>query len=161
MLWRPHATSHYLSQCWPRSMSPYGVIGPQCCDSLLNSTYLYESIIYKQCTTWICEVPETVLEIRAMIFLSKSSFTEVWSILAIFTMRLIRVYDMVHDLVSPSQTSGFLQNFLINLDMFVVCSIAWDIWKPWSLVAQMVFAVCNLKKYHYWKAILSETLKST
>ena len=33
---------------------------------------------------------------------------------------------------SPSQTSGFLQNFLINLDMFFVCSIAWDIWKPWS-----------------------------
>ena len=33
---------------------------------------------------------------------------------------------------SPSQTSGFSQNFLINLDMFFVCNIAWDIWKPWS-----------------------------
>ena len=29
MAWCRQATSHYLSQCWPRSMSPYGVIGPQ------------------------------------------------------------------------------------------------------------------------------------
>ena len=35
-------------------------------------------------------------------------------------------------IINPSQTSGFSQNFLINLDMFYVCSIAWDMWKPWS-----------------------------
>ena len=29
MAWWRQATSHYLSQCWPRSMSPYGVIRPQ------------------------------------------------------------------------------------------------------------------------------------
>ena len=62
---------------------------------------------------------------------------------------------------SHSQTSGFLQNFLINLDMFFVCSIAWDIWKLWSKVAQMVFVVCSLKKHHFGKAVLPETLKST
>ena len=28
MAWCRQATSHYLSQCWPRSLSPYGVIGP-------------------------------------------------------------------------------------------------------------------------------------
>ena len=28
MAWCHQATSHYLSQCWPRSLSPYGVIGP-------------------------------------------------------------------------------------------------------------------------------------
>ena len=27
--WCHQATSHYLRQCWPRSMSPYGVTGPQ------------------------------------------------------------------------------------------------------------------------------------
>ena len=27
--WHPHATRHYLNQRWPRSMSPYGVTGPQ------------------------------------------------------------------------------------------------------------------------------------
>ena len=29
MAWCRHATSHYLSQCWPRSMSPFGVTRPQ------------------------------------------------------------------------------------------------------------------------------------
>ena len=29
MAWCRQAISHYLSQCWPRSMSPYGVTRPQ------------------------------------------------------------------------------------------------------------------------------------
>ena len=29
MAWCCQATSHYLSQCWPRSVSPYGVTRPQ------------------------------------------------------------------------------------------------------------------------------------
>ena len=29
MAWCRQATSHYLSQCWPRSQSPYGVTRPQ------------------------------------------------------------------------------------------------------------------------------------
>ena len=29
MAWCHQPTSHYLSQCWPRSLSPYGVIRPQ------------------------------------------------------------------------------------------------------------------------------------
>ena len=28
MAWCRQATSHYLSQCWPRSLSPYGVTTP-------------------------------------------------------------------------------------------------------------------------------------
>ena len=34
--WCLQAASHYLSQCWPRSISPYGVIKPQ----LVNSPFL-------------------------------------------------------------------------------------------------------------------------
>ena len=29
MAWCRQATSHYLNQCWPRSLPPYGVIRPQ------------------------------------------------------------------------------------------------------------------------------------
>ena len=36
--WCRQATSHYLSQCWPRSMSPYGVTRPQW---LKNKSYLF------------------------------------------------------------------------------------------------------------------------
>ena len=34
MAWCHQATSHYLSQCWPRSLSPYGVTRPQWVNSL-------------------------------------------------------------------------------------------------------------------------------
>ena len=35
MAWCRQATSHYLSQCWPRSLSPYDVIRPQWVNSLV------------------------------------------------------------------------------------------------------------------------------
>ena len=37
MAWCRQATSHCLSQCWPRSLSPYGVIRPQ----WVNTARLY------------------------------------------------------------------------------------------------------------------------
>ena len=30
MAWCRQATSHYLSQCWPRPLSPYGITRPEC-----------------------------------------------------------------------------------------------------------------------------------
>ena len=47
MAWCRQATSHYLSQCWPRSVSPYGVTRPhQKCNRVQSSltilyTYMY------------------------------------------------------------------------------------------------------------------------
>ena len=38
MAWCHQATSHYLSQCWPRFMSPYGATGPQWVKFLLINT---------------------------------------------------------------------------------------------------------------------------
>ena len=40
MAWCHQATSHHLSQCWPRSMSPYGISRPQ------RVTYYICIIIY-------------------------------------------------------------------------------------------------------------------
>ena len=34
MAWCRPATSHYLSQCWPRFLLPYGVTRPQCFNTL-------------------------------------------------------------------------------------------------------------------------------
>ena len=34
MAWCRQATSHYLSQCWPRSLSPYGITRPEWVKSL-------------------------------------------------------------------------------------------------------------------------------
>ena len=38
MAWCRQVTSHYLSQWWPRSLSPYGVTRPQWVNSLLTGT---------------------------------------------------------------------------------------------------------------------------
>ena len=57
MAWCRQATSHYLSQCWPRSMSPYGVTRPQWVNLRfsLNSPY-----IWAQCSKWLSHVPAGV-----------------------------------------------------------------------------------------------------
>ena len=38
MAWCRQAASHYLSQCWPRFMSPHGVTRPQWVNSQLRTT---------------------------------------------------------------------------------------------------------------------------
>ena len=50
MAWCRQATNHYLSQCWPRSMSPYGVIRPQWVNvyGLANCSLIYRLL-------WICD----------------------------------------------------------------------------------------------------------
>ena len=39
MAWCCQATSHYLSQCWPRSMLPYSVTRPQWVKSLATGAF--------------------------------------------------------------------------------------------------------------------------
>ena len=39
MAWCHQATSHYLSQCWPRFLSPYGVTRPQWVNSFVPERF--------------------------------------------------------------------------------------------------------------------------
>ena len=48
MVWCCQATSHYLSQCWPRSMSPNGVTKPQWVNSLRLTVLLRVLLIERQ-----------------------------------------------------------------------------------------------------------------
>ena len=41
--WCRLATSHYLSQCWPRSLSPYGVTRPQWVNKRAPGGHLHQS----------------------------------------------------------------------------------------------------------------------
>ena len=52
MAWCHQATSHYLRQCWPKSMSPYGITRPQWVNTLLHSLGIACNKIY---LLWICE----------------------------------------------------------------------------------------------------------
>ena len=49
MAWCRQATSHYLGQCWPRSLSPYGVIRPQWVKWILHPDWLLVSISANRC----------------------------------------------------------------------------------------------------------------
>ena len=42
MAWCHQATSHYLSQCWPRFMSPHGVTRPQWVNSLWPNDVIWQ-----------------------------------------------------------------------------------------------------------------------
>ena len=42
MAWCCQATSHYLSQCWPRSQSPYGITTPQWANRIAGVHATYE-----------------------------------------------------------------------------------------------------------------------
>ena len=48
MAWCRQATSHYLSQCWPRYMSPYGVTRPQWVKSLWQPLHFQYHYAIKQ-----------------------------------------------------------------------------------------------------------------
>ena len=44
--WCCQATNHYPSQCWPRSMSPYGVIMPQWVDICLYMSNTFFAVVH-------------------------------------------------------------------------------------------------------------------
>ena len=52
MAWCHQATSHYLNQCWPRSLTPYGVTRPQwfkwCHMSIMASQITNNSAVCQQ-----------------------------------------------------------------------------------------------------------------
>ena len=43
MAWCCQAPSHYLSRCWPSSMSPYGITRPQWVENMLEFIWKYHS----------------------------------------------------------------------------------------------------------------------
>ena len=46
MTWCRQATSHYLNQCWPRSMTPHGVAWPQCVNNSIINSFLRYRLFY-------------------------------------------------------------------------------------------------------------------
>ena len=46
MAWYRQATSHYLSQCWPRSLLPYGVTRPQGVNVCSKTIFYAISVVY-------------------------------------------------------------------------------------------------------------------
>ena len=59
MAWYCQATSHYLSQCWPRSLSPNGITRPQWVnfiDSLTSVGFNVSSIEASSVPLYLCSI---------------------------------------------------------------------------------------------------------
>ena len=69
MAWCRQATSHYLSQCWPRSLSPYGVTRPQWVNSLAPGDVI-----------WHCGTESTLAQVMACCLMAPSHYLT-WSYL--------------------------------------------------------------------------------
>ena len=62
MAWCRQATNHYLSQCWPRSLSPYGITRPQWGKGVLLQL-IKHPLKTNEClgnkVWWLCLVPNS------------------------------------------------------------------------------------------------------
>ena len=69
MAWCRQAASHYMSQCWPRSMSPYGVTRPQWVNSKLplNSYEFYHSPEKDAIPTFLIEIASLRVEWKVLL----------------------------------------------------------------------------------------------
>ena len=77
MDWCCQATSHYLSQRWPRSMSPHGVIRPQWVNVLINHVSLDE---LHHRSLWIGCIPLSyIMKIQEMLKIKKKYHWWWWS----------------------------------------------------------------------------------
>ena len=61
MAWCCQATSHYLSQCWLSSLSPYGVARPQWVNSMRpDDTYMYQWTMSSLLRVMACHLSSTM-----------------------------------------------------------------------------------------------------
>ena len=75
MAWCRQATSHYLSQCWPRSMSPYGVTRPQWVNwTITSQTPLKLLGFYRTKDRFWPDFADTKHDYRQAFYQSYSSF---------------------------------------------------------------------------------------
>ena len=75
MAWCHQAASHYLSQCWPRSLSPYGVISPQSVSALAPwDRWFYFNSLWPSDTIWKHKSGSTLAQVMACCLMAPSHY---------------------------------------------------------------------------------------
>ena len=79
MAWCRQATSHYLSQCWPRFMSPYGVTRPQWVNIVFSCDQAALQMVFSVCPSvrpsvrlsvtpfWLCSHHRIIMKFSGVI----------------------------------------------------------------------------------------------
>ena len=75
MAWCRQATGYYLTQCWPKPMSPYGINRPQCvntmrpfADSICKCIFLMENVGILTEINFIEIVPDGSIDMKSALF---------------------------------------------------------------------------------------------
>ena len=100
MAWCRQATSHYLSQCWPRSLSPHGVARPHWINAILltmQHVYIYVYIyiyIYTVMTNKAIFVSLSVIHHRTTFVNCYISFPHLcWHRIKIYLLKFYHIYS--------------------------------------------------------------------
>ena len=100
MAWCRQATSHYLSQCWPRFMPPYGVTRPQ----WINVTCLFSglkiSIMIQR-----SRLRRPISKISMILLIDAKTWMT--SLIIMFAVRSICVQDSIFKMSSESPVIPF------------------------------------------------------
>ena len=121
MAWCRQPASHYLSQCWPRSLTPYGVTRPQW-------VYWYN---YR---TWLCRIQCSMPHLSSKLYcFSKHDWVNVISTLRendlIFPKTIIEVISL--EMISKELTSSVNENITLKMHGFCCalfrCSYIWTV----------------------------------
>ena len=73
MAWCHQTTSHYLSQCWPRSMSPNGITRPQWVNLLGPGAHYIESFFYGALSPGVLSIGYKLISIISISLIFKYS----------------------------------------------------------------------------------------
>ena len=142
MAWCHQATSHYLSQCWPRSMSPYGVTRPhrvKAMHDLWNMYCLYfqenENEILKVC--FMLKMAR-IIGMRYRLHKIHIVIWSLWNILCYLFIMNIKIPQwfscgktkcVIHHFISIMTHLVKLQS---ECDIFAICQYS-DICSLWCL----------------------------
>ena len=146
MAWCRQATSHYLSQCWPRSMSPNGVTRPQWVNSMRHSdVYLHQ------------QSKPLLVQIMACCLFSAKPLSEpmlvilIWPIGINFTEILIKIQCF--------HSRKWIRQCCLHSGPFVSISMRWYIiiWQQWRLFHDLCVqreSLCMVRWSLYWNGPL-------
>ena len=137
MAWCRQAPSHYLSQCWPRSMSPNGVTRPQWVNSLWYSDAIWSrrsgsTLSLAQVMIWCLMAPRHCLNQYCLI-ISINSMAFTWEQ---FHRKMLQTW--IHKMSSKIIPLNYRQNFPgsngliwtlfashVSYKFIKLCMIAW------------------------------------
>ena len=103
MAWCRQATSHYLNQCWPRSLSPYGIIRPQWVKSKQQHSSMWHIAILTQCSHETDTSKMNHMTKVSFFHLSKISWAHNLSYVASIKLQLVNKHFCTGNIASETQ----------------------------------------------------------